>query len=219
MNSSTGAITGTPAAEGTRTATVTLTDARSRTASVTFDWQIAPPLPLQITSPGAQTVTNGQTITAFALQASGGVGPYTWQATNLPTGLTVSTAGSVSGTVTSAGRYVSTIRATDSEARTASINVVWTVTPRPYVDLGVTIPSPPDRSTRVGTPVWWAPSASGGIGGYYWTGTNLPPGLSISPDGVVSGWPTTPGTSIVKLRVIDSYGRAAHLMFTWTATP
>jgi len=61
--------------------------------------------------------------------------------------------------------------------------------------------------------------ASGGFF-YSWSATNLPPGLSISTGGVISGRPTARGTYLVTLTVTDVlFGRGpATLMFTWTVT-
>lgn len=49
-------------------------------------------------------------------------------------------------------------------------------------------------------------SASGGVAPYAWTGSRLPPGLSLSRAGVISGYPRATGTSTVTLRVRDARG-------------
>lgn len=48
------------------------------------------------------------------LLASGGVSPYSWVATGLPAGLSLSTGGVLSGTPTAGGNYNVTVRVTDS---------------------------------------------------------------------------------------------------------
>ncbi len=62
------------------------------------------------------------------LSASGGVGPYTYAVTSgsLPAGISLSSAGVVSGTPTSVGASSFTVTATDSEAtpQTASLPLV-----------------------------------------------------------------------------------------------
>ncbi|MCL6670126.1 M4 family metallopeptidase [Streptomyces panaciradicis] len=45
--------------------------------------------------------------------------------------------------------------------------------------------------------------------------TGLPDGLSISPSGLISGTPTTLGTSDVTIKVTDSTGASASKTFTW----
>jgi sugar lactone lactonase YvrE len=48
-------------------------------------------------------------------------------------------------------------------------------------------------------------AASGGTAPYHWSATgSLPPGLSLSPGGVLSGTPTATGTSSVTFKVTDS---------------
>jgi Regulator of chromosome condensation (RCC1) repeat/Putative Ig domain len=52
--------------------------------------------------------------------------------------------------------------------------------------------------------------AAGGMGGYSWSATGLPPGLSIDPvSGAISGTPTSGGTSNVVLHVSDGFGVGA----------
>jgi alpha-tubulin suppressor-like RCC1 family protein len=52
--------------------------------------------------------------------------------------------------------------------------------------------------------------AAGGAGGYTWSASGLPPGLSIDPSsGQISGTPTTLGTSAVLLHVSDGFGVGA----------
>ncbi len=46
-------------------------------------------------------------------------------------------------------------------------------------------------------------SAAGGLTPYIWVGTGLPPGLSVSSTGVLSGTPNTAGTYLVAIDVID----------------
>jgi hypothetical protein len=79
---------------------------------------------------GAVTVTlsptalpNGTVGTSYSAQisASGGTSPYTFSKTGtLPTGLTLSSAGLLSGTPTAAGTYTFTVTATDNASNTGS---------------------------------------------------------------------------------------------------
>lgn len=50
------------------------------------------------------------------LQASGGVGPYSWTAAGLPAGLSLSPGGVLSGTPTAGGNYNVAVSVTDSGA-------------------------------------------------------------------------------------------------------
>lgn len=80
--------------------------------------------PLDATSVSNKSGTVGQTITSFSLAASGGTTPYSWSATGLPPGVTVSTAGAVSGTPTTAGSYSVTATVTDGATPTPATDTV-----------------------------------------------------------------------------------------------
>ena len=82
-----------------------------------------------VTNPGSKTSTVGTAITTVTLHASGGTAPYTWTATGLPAGLTVSSGGVISGTPTAAGTKSVTVTARDSGGRTGSATFSWTVNP------------------------------------------------------------------------------------------
>jgi len=82
----------------------------------------------------------------------------------------------------------------------------------------VTVSGPGDQSTVIGTavslPVHASDSAGASLG---YSGTGLPPGLSLAPaTGVVSGTPTTTGTYTVTVTARDSTGASASASFAWT---
>jgi Zn-dependent metalloprotease len=87
-------------------------------------------------TPGGGTVTpanpgnqSGPVGTAVSLQlsATGGTAPYTWTATGLPTGLSISSAGLISGTPSAAGTFNVNATATDSANRSGSTAFTWTI--------------------------------------------------------------------------------------------
>src|SRR5215471_15863947 len=65
----------------------------------------------------------------------------------------------------------------------------------------------------VGTPYSATLTATGGTAPYTWTllSGSLPPGLSLSGAGVISGTPTTAGTYTFTLKVVDASGQTATL--------
>jgi hypothetical protein len=83
----------------------------------------------------------------------------------------------------------------------------------------VTANNPGNQTGTVGTAASLQLSASGGSGGYTWTATGLPAGLSISSAGLVSGTPTTAGTSSVTATATDSAGATGSTTFSWTINP
>ncbi|CRK56037.1 Alkaline serine exoprotease A precursor [Alloactinosynnema sp. L-07] len=84
---------------------------------------------VSVTNPGNQTSTVGTAISPLQLSASGGSAPYTWSATGLPTGLSISASGAVSGTPSASGVYNVTATATDSSspAKSATTSFTWTI--------------------------------------------------------------------------------------------
>ncbi|WP_093573586.1 putative Ig domain-containing protein [Amycolatopsis rubida] len=84
---------------------------------------------------------------------------------------------------------------------------------------GVTANNPGSQNGVVGTAANLRLSASGGSGGYTWTATGLPAGLSISSGGLISGTPTTAGTYSVTATAKDSSGATGSATFSWTIAP
>jgi hypothetical protein len=122
MDSSTGAITGAPAQGTTGTAPVALTvnDSASGTATSTQQITIqAAQTPgttaqLSITTTALPGATTGVAYTGSVV-ASGGITPYTFSATGLPSGLSInSSTGAITGTATTAGAATASITVTDS---------------------------------------------------------------------------------------------------------
>ncbi|WP_207892009.1 putative Ig domain-containing protein [Streptacidiphilus pinicola] len=84
---------------------------------------------VSVTGPGNQTGTVG---TAASLQVSGtdsGGAALSYSATGLPAGLSISSAGLVSGTPTTAGTSNVTVTATDTTGASGSASFTWTVNP------------------------------------------------------------------------------------------
>ena len=121
-----------PTVSANTTATVTATSTadatKSATASVTVT--TTPPLPVSVTTSSLSTATAG---TAYSnpLTATGGAAPYTWTLSSgsLPTGFTVKSAGSLSGTTSQTGQFNITVEVTDSSSSklTASKSLTLTV--------------------------------------------------------------------------------------------
>ena len=81
-----------------------------------------------VNNPGNQTGTVG-TAVSLQLSASGGTAPYTWTATGLPAGLSISSGGAISGTPTTAATSNVTVTAKDSTGTTGSASFSWTINP------------------------------------------------------------------------------------------
>jgi len=134
LNTSTGAITGTPTATASAVAlTFTVTDSSSpaQSKSVSLSLTIAGPAPLSITT---TSLPNGQVGTAYSvtLAATGGTTPYAWTLTGgaLPAGLTLAPAtGAISGTPTATANATSlTFAVTDSSTPAQNQSVTLSLT-------------------------------------------------------------------------------------------
>lgn len=82
----------------------------------------------------------------------------------------------------------------------------------------VSVGSPGNQTSRAGQGVSLAVHAtdSGGAGVGY-AASGLPAGLGINPgNGVISGAPTTPGTTTVTVSAADAFKNAGSVSFTWT---
>jgi hypothetical protein len=220
MNTSTGAVTGTPTAVGTFSFTVKATDAYGDSATQAYTI---------VVSYAAMTITTGTTLPAGyvgssysqTLAATGGTGVstnYTWvlaSGSSLPVGLSLSAGGAISGKPTGTpGTATFTVKVTDTVANlSASSTFSLTVSAGVSITTGATLPA-----GYVGSNYSQTLAATGGTGsGYAWTATssNLSSyGLSLSTAGVVSGTPTTAGTASFTAQVTDSGGNTATAPLT-----
>jgi F5/8 type C domain/Beta-1,3-glucanase/Putative Ig domain len=130
VNFSTGLISGTPTTAGTSTVTVTAKDATGASGSASLSWTVNPAggNTVTVTNPGSQTSTVG-TAVSLQMQASDSVSGQTlaYTASGLPAGLSISPAGLITGTPTTASTSTATVTATDSTGATGSAAFSWTV--------------------------------------------------------------------------------------------
>jgi hypothetical protein len=205
LNTTTGAVTGTPTTAGTVFFTAQVTDSLAQSDTQDLSVVVAPPPVPTVTT---TSLPGGVVGTAYSqtLTATGGTPPYAWSldAGSLPAGLTLDTStGSLTGTPTGAGTFSFTARVTDSLSQfdTQDLTVVVDPPPTPTVTT-TTLPG-----GVVGTAYAQTLAATGGTPPYTWSvdsGT-LPAGLTLNPStGAVAGTPTSNGTSAFTVRVTDS---------------
>jgi len=129
IDAETGEITGSPsaaAANTTLTPRITVIDAYNLRAESTFTWQILPAL--VVSAAATQTTTGGSLVNLTTNSASGGLGPYTWTAKDLPDGLTIDpNTGVVGGHPTTVKVYNVVLTVTDKIGSSTSVTVTWTV--------------------------------------------------------------------------------------------
>jgi len=193
LNGGTGAITGIPTSTSAASFTITATDANDCTGTRSFT--VTPACPVITVTPNP--LSSGTVGTAYtgSPSAGGGTAPYTWTATSLPAGLSISpSTGAITGNPTATG--TATITATDTNGCTGTTSL--TINPFACPTITVTPAILPEAS--VGQPYSETPTASGAGGGasYGWSATSLPAGLSINPTtGLISGTPTAEGTATI----------------------
>jgi hypothetical protein len=176
-----------------------------------------------VTSPGNQTGTVG---TAASLQISASDSDssqtLTYTASGLPAGLSISSAGLISGTPTTAGTSQVTVTATDGTNAAGTASFTWTISPAASgTGNTVTVTNPGSQAGTVGTAASLQISASDSDSSQTltYTASGLPAGLSISSGGLISGTPTTAGTSQVTVTAVDTTGASGTASFTWTIAP
>ena len=144
---SAGLFTGTPAAGaaagGPYQVTVTATDANGVSADQTFQWNVASPV--TVTSVADQSGTEGDQVSLPVAAVDSTGGKPTFTAAGLPAGLTIDSAGLISGTIAAGaaagGPYQVTVTATDGaygNSQTFSWDVAQAAptTAAPPADLG-----------------------------------------------------------------------------------
>src|SRR5438874_2193739 len=205
VNTTTGVISGTPAA-GTDTASpysVTISATNSGgTRSATLTLTINPPPPPVVQPPLSAT---GQVGVAFSYTITATNNPTSYNATGLPAGLSVNTStGVISGTPaagTDAGSpYSVTISATNAGGTGTATLTLTIKPPAPVIQ-------PPFTATgQVGVAFSYQITATNSPTSFNVTGL-LPAGLSVNTStGLISGTPTTAGTYSVTISATNAGG-------------
>jgi hypothetical protein len=210
LNAASGAIAGTPSQAGSYSFTVKLVDSSNPVQSNIANLSItiaAANSALQVTTSALPT---GETGSAYAatLDATGGLAPYNWSLTGgtLPSGLTLSAAGQISGTPTQTANSSITVRVKDSASpaatstKTLSMSVVLA-----GGTLQITTASLPNGQANAAYSTTVV--AIGGTKPYAWSisSGSLPSGLALnSSAGNISGTPTQSGVFSLTIQAKDS---------------
>jgi len=166
---------------------------------------------LSIARRGPRPVT-GQPYRA-TLVAEGGQAPYTYAvvAGSLPAGLTLSSAGVLSGTPTATANHRVTVAVRDAAGATGTHTAVMNVTAITVTPAGLSAGS-------VGVAYSQTLSAEGTSPpyGYSVSAGSLPAGLTLSSAGKLVGTPMAPGTANFTITARGSDGAAASRSYTLT---
>jgi kumamolisin len=80
-----------------------------------------------VTNPGSQSTTTGSSVSLQISATDSAGAALTYSATGLPTGLSISSAGLITGTASTAGTFSTTVTAKDSTNASGSASFTWTV--------------------------------------------------------------------------------------------
>lgn len=202
---------------------LTSTDPRVPYYQAMFDTLTTPVVSntITVTSPGNKT-NNINDVVSLQITAtdSDPSQTLTFTATGLPSGLSISPTGLISGTVTTQQVTNVTVTATDSTGATGTAGFTWTV--NPIVTNTVTVTNPGNQNTELGALVNLtivATDSNGSITTFTWGAAGLPSGLSINTaTGQITGNPTRIGSFPVSITATDATGSSGNVNFTWTVS-
>jgi len=180
--------------------------------------QLNPAL-VTLLDPGPQQATAGTAISPVQVtpvtaptSGSGSAATLTYTAAGLPPGLLLNPAnGQVTGTPAAIGTYAVTITARASSGISGTVSFGWDVRGT------IAVSHIAAQTTGAGGAVLLRATATDPAGGQTLTfsASGLPSGVSISPAGVITGWPAA-GTYHVTVTATDSLHAQGAASFTWT---
>lgn len=214
-------ISGTPTQVGTFNLNVSATDSSTGNGPFTvgqaFTLTVAGPTLSMTPAPGTLNPSYG-TAYSQTFTAAGGSGNYSYALTgSLPTGLTMASNGTLSGTPTAPGVYPVTVTATDQGL--TGVGAPFTIAQ----NYTLTVAAPTIVVTPAVVPGATAASnysqqltASGGVGPYSFTlaAGALPPGMALGATGLLGGTPTASGTFNFTVRATDNFGQSGQQAYT-----
>jgi hypothetical protein len=203
LTPTTGQIAGTATTPGSYSFIVQVTDGAGATSSKGLTINVT--TGITIVTPAALPPATARADYTLTFEAAGGAAPYVWEVAPggaLPLGLTLARNGQLSGTPASSGTFSFVVQVTDSAGAATTRSFTLTV----QQNLTISTQSLPDAVAGVS----YAQSlqVAGGVQPYSWSvvSGDVPPGLTVSPGGVLSGIPSRPGTFSFTVRVLDSAG-------------
>jgi hypothetical protein len=215
LDAATGVLFGTPTQALSTTFTVAVTDDEG-TEVVSDPLTLTIVDAVRVSTVSLPAGTSGKAYSQ-TLTAAYGVSPYTWSLAggSLPTGLTLSSSGTLAGTPSVTGTFTPTFKVTDALGATAQQGLSLTITASTGV-LRISTSSLPSGTT--GKAYTKTLAAVNGVSPYTWSlaGGSLPTGLTLSSSGTLAGTPSVTGTFTPTFKVTDSKGAVAQKSLSLT---
>ncbi|HEY0308889.1 MAG TPA: putative Ig domain-containing protein [Acidobacteriaceae bacterium] len=171
-------------------------------ASATTLINLFPGLSITTTSAPAATINAAY---SYQMASTGGSGTVTWGLVSgtPPPGITITSKGLISGSPSQYGSYSFVISAKDSATTPMTVTQLLTIAVN-AVTLAVSTASVPNNV--VGAAYSATLAQTGGIAPYTWNSISgtLPPGITLSAGGVLSGSATTAGAYTFTVQVTDT---------------
>src|SRR5581483_6295715 len=211
LNTSTGAITGTPTKAGTFSFQVSVHDGTGTAAGTTTTSCTITIIPANLTVTCSAAIGTQDIPYNSRLNVTGGLSPFHFSITagSLPPGLALdATTGIISGKPTAAGTYSFTAQVTDSTGGTAQVATTdCTIVIKPPITVTC-----PGVTAFVNLGYTSALTVVGGTNQFTFevTSGSLPPGVTLNPTtGAISGTPTQTGAYSFTITVTDRVTGAA----------
>jgi hypothetical protein len=149
-----------------------------------------------------------------------GTAPISWTQTvgTLPSGLSLSSGGVLSGTPTATGAYTFAVQVSNSAGTAGPQSFSLTILSQTAAGTAPTITSASTLTAAVQWGAYTYTFAATGTTPITWSATGLPSGLSMNSSGVISGASTWVGTATVAVTASNSAGSATG-NFSLTVTP
>lgn len=220
---SNGTLSGTPTATGSFTFTIQAGDSSSPSQNITINVAIKSASLLVITSVGGALpdAIVGKPY-GISLQAMGGTAPFTWAVLSgqLPAGLTLSTAGVLSGTPTATNPAPTafSVRVQDSGSPAQTKSLALTI--RVPASLVISPASGPLPDALANVAYNTALTTTGGIRPITWSASSgsLPPGMTLSATGTISGTSSAVANYAFTIQAADSGSPQQKAIASYTLT-